>query len=210
MKRVVLLGTFFPLLAGPLLALAEEPSVFDRVPVADGVYVNSVDACTEFNAGELDFVDLTIEKSGRELGLPEAGCLVASVKQIRKGRFLVESDCLEAGDMWQWTFFLDVIDRSNVRVNGEDRFLCPPLGPSQSQPANVSSSSSTPDGLIDGWYDLDEECRGGSGDDPATERACTRRSEVSDQLYRLGYCFGRKNQSRSKYEWHACEANSIR
>jgi hypothetical protein len=36
------------------------------------------------------------------------------------------------------------------------------------------------------WYDLNKQCRGGSGDDPRTEEACNRRQEVDDQLRRAG------------------------
>lgn len=38
------------------------------------------------------------------------------------------------------------------------------------------------------YIDLDELCRGGSGDDPATERACDQRNVVSAQLRKLNIC----------------------
>jgi hypothetical protein len=36
--------------------------------------------------------------------------------------------------------------------------------------------------LVMAWEALNEDCRGGSGDDPATMKACERRTVVSDEL----------------------------
>ncbi|WP_027162329.1 hypothetical protein [Mesorhizobium sp. WSM1293] len=39
------------------------------------------------------------------------------------------------------------------------------------------------------YLDLNEQCRGGSGDDPDTIKACDQREEVSAQLRQLHVCF---------------------
>lgn len=39
------------------------------------------------------------------------------------------------------------------------------------------------------WEDLNELCRGGSGDDPKTLKACDEREQIADQLRTVGYCF---------------------
>jgi hypothetical protein len=43
--------------------------------------------------------------------------------------------------------------------------------------------------LLQRWVVLNEECRGGSGDAPATSRACNERNAVDAALYSHGYCF---------------------
>lgn len=39
------------------------------------------------------------------------------------------------------------------------------------------------------YLDLNEQCRGGSGDDPDTIKACDQREQVSAQLRQLHICF---------------------
>jgi hypothetical protein len=36
--------------------------------------------------------------------------------------------------------------------------------------------------LVTAWQALNEDCRGGHGDDPATDKACDRRTVISTQL----------------------------
>jgi hypothetical protein len=36
--------------------------------------------------------------------------------------------------------------------------------------------------LVTAWQELNEDCRGGSGDDPQTMKACDRRTVVSNAL----------------------------
>jgi hypothetical protein len=44
-------------------------------------------------------------------------------------------------------------------------------------------------GLLQLWATLNVECRGGSGDDAATMRACDERNLVDAALFVHGYCF---------------------
>jgi hypothetical protein len=43
--------------------------------------------------------------------------------------------------------------------------------------------------LLQHWMVLNEECRGGSGDEPATMRACDDRNLVDAALFAHGYCY---------------------
>ena len=43
--------------------------------------------------------------------------------------------------------------------------------------------------LLQRWMVLNENCRGGSGDDPATTQACDERNLVDGALFADGYCF---------------------
>ena len=55
---------------------------------------------------------------------------------------------------------------------------------------------------------LDELCRGGHGDDPATEKACEVRLHAEKLLGLLGYCYGNKGDfgpsggGRASAVWH--------
>ncbi|MBW3097482.1 hypothetical protein [Pseudohoeflea coraliihabitans] len=64
--------------------------------------------------------------------------------------------------------------------------------------------------IIERWHMFSELCQGGSGDDPATLKACEGRSMISQQLEGMGYCLGKEHQSRSQHRWHRCGAGSIR
>ena len=43
--------------------------------------------------------------------------------------------------------------------------------------------------LLQRWMFLNEQCRGGAGDDPATTRACDERNLVDAALFAHGYCY---------------------
>lgn len=63
--------------------------------------------------------------------------------------------------------------------------------------------------------DLDNMCRGWSGDDPHTDEACDVRLKVEKLLGKLGYCYGTKRdfgpngQGRAGAVWHKCTAQSV-
>jgi hypothetical protein len=61
------------------------------------------------------------------------------------------------------------------------------------------------------WKALNSQCRGGSGDDPATQRACDQRDALTRQLAETGWCFGRKDDpDAAAYQWHRCTPYSLR
>jgi len=49
---------------------------------------------------------------------------------------------------------------------------------------------------------LDELCRGGSADDPATQVSCDARLNFEQTLAQLGYCYG--SGDRTHATWHKC------
>jgi len=55
-------------------------------------------------------------------------------------------------------------------------------------PALAASSQKSKD-MIAVYNSLDEGCRGGHGDDPATDRACDARNIISKSLRKDGYCY---------------------
>ena len=60
------------------------------------------------------------------------------------------------------------------------------------------------------WDDANGRCRGGSGDNPATMKACDERESLYQAAVRLGWCYGRANEYGYQNRWHRCGPGSIR
>ena len=57
---------------------------------------------------------------------------------------------------------------------------------------------------------LNSNCRGGSGDNSETWRACGARDYVAFLLSQRAYCYGKEGQSGFQMEWHRCVSGSFR
>ncbi|WP_151743011.1 MULTISPECIES: hypothetical protein [unclassified Acinetobacter] len=59
---------------------------------------------------------------------------------------------------------------------------------------------------------LNDKCRGGSGDDPATIKACDKRDQFVKNVEKKGYCYGalNKDASVSQYQWLPCKIDATR
>lgn len=66
------------------------------------------------------------------------------------------------------------------------------------------------DELIASYRALNSACRGGSGDDPRTQKACAERDRVVTGLQLAGYCYGRRGQVGAQMSWHRCGLDSLR
>jgi hypothetical protein len=57
---------------------------------------------------------------------------------------------------------------------------------------------------------LDDKCRGGSGDSPATQKACNDRDKLIEKLRKSGWCWGngRPNQIEADKKWQTCAKGS--
>lgn len=64
--------------------------------------------------------------------------------------------------------------------------------------------------LIASFRSLNSACRGGSGDDPRTQRACAERDRVASALQQAGYCYGRRGEVGAQMIWHRCGPDSLR
>lgn len=49
-----------------------------------------------------------------------------------------------------------------------------------------------------------ETCRGGSGDSPATQRACAERDSYVEKLRSRGWCYGTEEQTEADKTWQLC------
>jgi hypothetical protein len=64
--------------------------------------------------------------------------------------------------------------------------------------------------LIELWYDANSRCRGGSGDSPLTESACSERNRYASRLDALDRCYGKRGQFGAEMKWHICSPDSLR
>jgi hypothetical protein len=61
-----------------------------------------------------------------------------------------------------------------------------------------------PDRIIAQWQQQNGTCRGNSGDDPETMKACDRREVVGAALESVGWCYGREGEYGYQMDWHQC------
>lgn len=54
---------------------------------------------------------------------------------------------------------------------------------------------------------LNDECRGGSGDDPRTHEACAGRDALAQQLGTRGWCYGTQDQAEYQKQWQKCASD---
>jgi hypothetical protein len=74
----------------------------------------------------------------------------------------------------------------------------------------VLAGSPQPYKLISIYMDLNEICRGNSGDEKSTLDARDVRTKVSHLLNDDGWCLGKKGQGGAQMTWHECTKNSYR
>lgn len=115
--------TFLALVIVTNVAANDAAFAESRVPIQDGAYLTA-DECDAAEIGELDGVAFAVEKNGREIGLLEGSCVVADVREVRDNRYVVTSDCLEFGEHWEYTFFLDALGPDNIAVDGDELSRC--------------------------------------------------------------------------------------
>lgn len=51
---------------------------------------------------------------------------------------------------------------------------------------------------------LNDKCRGGSGDDQATMKACEERDEIFKQIREKNWCWGKNGQFEYQKKWQKC------
>ncbi|RFB96572.1 hypothetical protein B5K08_09425 [Rhizobium leguminosarum bv. trifolii] len=67
-----------------------------------------------------------------------------------------------------------------------------------------------PSRLIAQWGEENGSCRGNSGDDPETWKACERRKAIGAKLDKIGWCYGREGEAGYQHQWHVCGQDSDR
>jgi hypothetical protein len=184
------------LCAGP--ALAE-----DKIPISDGTYMRSADYCEQFRQGKLDFIEFSVSEGGHAYHWPETGCVVHKIKKLRTNRYAIEGDCLEMGEASQNSFILDVEGTGSIRIDGQPLVSC------EAKPAKAAKKATNPANLVKDWNEANVACRGGSGDDPETFKACDRRADLARRLEKSRWCYDKEGQAHASYRWHKCTKRSI-
>lgn len=62
----------------------------------------------------------------------------------------------------------------------------------------------SPKRIISQWHDQNGACRGGSGNEDETWRACDRREVIDVKLRAVGWCYGREGEYGYQMSWHIC------
>jgi hypothetical protein len=55
---------------------------------------------------------------------------------------------------------------------------------------------------------VNDTCRGGSGDEPATVKACEIRDSLFKQIEAHGWCWGHEGQAEYEKDWEPCSATT--
>lgn len=85
-----------------------------------------------------------------------------------------------------------------TRANSGTPVEAPPEAADDPAPAAAAAE------LLNTWLRQNEDCRGGSGDDPATDVACEARERTGEALTRAGWCYGENAAYGYQMEWLPC------
>jgi hypothetical protein len=179
-----------------LIGISVVAAQAEQLPIVSGAYVREKSLCNDLRNGELDMVDFQLDENRRSFSTGENSCVVSSIKSLSASRSKVQADCDEFGELSQFAFFLDKLPNGDIRVNGDDLFFC-------SVEKDAKAPKQSVQALIGQWEELNENCRGGFGDDPNTMKACDQRTEIDKQLEALGYCYDGETTAAS--EWKSCK-----
>lgn len=66
--------------------------------------------------------------------------------------------------------------------------------------------------LIEKSETLNDKCRGGSGNNPSTMKACDQRNKLLEIIKKKGWCYGSFNQDDAgyNYRWIPCKMDKTR
>jgi hypothetical protein len=84
------------------------------------------------------------------------------------------------------------------------------VDPASGMTAGAEQRSEPAATLIELWYDANSRCRGGAGDSPLTEAACSERDRYDSRLDALNRCYGKRGQIGAEMKWHVCSSDSLR
>lgn len=146
-----------------------------------------------------------IETAGEQIVLQEPKCKTGGQEAT-----LIEKrsngggayGCWELKDGYvyvHWTLAVGP-NGSNLRMDKVDRYPAPSslVNASRQRPTGADKS------LIDQMEKLNSQCRGGSGDNPATMKACDQRDAVMAQITRRGWCWGPDSVPEASKGWIRC------
>lgn len=83
--------------------------------------------------------------------------------------------------------------------------IASPLASPTLAPVPASKSAKT---MIAEWDELNDRCRGGSGDDARTWSACDARDALGEKIDSAGWCQGKIGEWVGDAKWHRCTEDS--
>ena len=81
------------------------------------------------------------------------------------------------------------------------RIVAPPL-------ATKTTTRTAMPPQINEYDELNEKCRGGSGDSPTTAMYCKRRDAMYSEIKKLGWCWGPDDVAGSDKNWMRCQSKN--
>jgi len=102
------------------------------------------------------------------------------------------------------TFALGACSPSSSEIGAEETAAAADVAPPVQSAWTVEETV-----MIDEWRRLNEQCRGGSGDDPATMAACDQREAATARLKAAGICYGKEGQAGYQMTMHRCDGQSL-
>jgi hypothetical protein len=150
----------------------------------------------------------------------ETNCKIVGSKA--SGRFLaLRMICSSEGTESRSSEVIEFLGDHKIRrsfQDGRKTYLltlnrCPVsegVGPTRGTDKDAGQRTEPATTLIELWYDANSRCRGGSGDSPLTEAACSERERYGSRLDALGRCYGKQGQIGAEMKWHVCSADSFR
>lgn len=115
---------------------------------------------------------------------------------------LLNNDTLILGGSGTWTR----CEASEQQSSTENKFEDINSTPDEEE-KNISSTEKK---IVQEWYELNEICRGGSGDERKTLRACDMRDQLYRKMRSMNLCYGKNGQYGYQYRWHHCAPTSLR
>lgn len=70
--------------------------------------------------------------------------------------------------------------------------------------ATLAAACPPAEPLIDVAMKLNDQCRGGPGDDPQTHKACDARDLAFKRLKQKGWCYGQDAETMAGAKWARC------
>jgi hypothetical protein len=136
--------------------------------------------------------------------LPSGDAIVAPQSEMMD----IEADCRSRQYRVQGTTVTDPNGFYTGDLGAEDfarRVL--PGSPMETVLRMICATPKPPQDLINQEEALNEKCRGGSGDNPKTLKACDARDALLGQIEAKGWCYGHAGQAGYERDWEQCKAH---
>jgi hypothetical protein len=155
-------------------------------------------------------------------GYADTESLNVTVEAMQNGQFKIVEQYFHDGEgggrpgIKKRTYFLKLIDGTTLEENRGQyvtryvKCVSDKTGSTLATGTAAEQRSEPAATLMELWHDANSRCRGGRGDSPLTEAACSERERYASRLDSLGRCYGKRGQIGAEMKWHVCSPDSLR